>query len=196
MTKIERIRNWNDNFYKWNNFDQNGDTWVVLGNTYEIKDELKKLGAKFSRELGWHFNKEVAGYQLVRINVVEVAEKNFDGKIFFKEDVEERVNKIRKELEVFKPTKSEFVGEVGGRYSGRVILKRAYYFQGAFGYTGIFNFEDEDGNTIVWKTSADREFEENTIYQISGKIKEHSEYRGDKQTVLTRCDYHEVGKLQ
>ena len=52
MTKLERINIWNENFHKWNAFDQNDFTWIVLGDTYSIKDELKKQGAKFGRELG------------------------------------------------------------------------------------------------------------------------------------------------
>ena len=196
MTKIERVRNWNENFYRWNAFDQNGDTWVVLGNTYEIKDELKKNGAKFSRELGWHFDKEIADYNVVKVNIIEVAEKNFDGKLFFKEDAVEIVNSKKKALETFESTKSQYLGEIGERLTVKVILKKVYIFEGVFGTTGIFTFEDEEENTIVWKTSADKAFEEDTIYVLTGKVKEHSEYRGDKQTVLTRCNFKEVGKLQ
>ena len=113
MTKLERIKVWNENFHKWNAFDQNDFTWIVLGDTYSIKDELKKQGAKFSRELGWHFDHEESGYDLYKIRITEVAEKNFDGKYFFKEDVESYINKIRKANEHFIPTNSNWIGEVG-----------------------------------------------------------------------------------
>lgn len=40
-----------------------------------------------------------------------------------------------------------------------------------------------DGNTFVWKTSKDIE---NGKYNIKGTVKEHSEFRNEKQTELTR----------
>ena len=52
-TTKERIEKWNKNFKSYNAFDEDLNTWLVMGNTYAIKDELKKKGAKFSRELGW-----------------------------------------------------------------------------------------------------------------------------------------------
>jgi len=48
----------------------------------------------------------------------------------------------------------------------------------------VYKFSDAEGNIYVWKTSTDVP-EETT--KIVGTIKEHSEYKGTKQTVLTRC---------
>lgn len=53
-----------------------------------------------------------------------------------------------------------------------------------------------DGDTISW-----RAMEIGTAYQIKGTVKKHDEYKGAKQTVLTRCVVldilgdHETGKV-
>ena len=44
-----------------------------------------------------------------------------------------------------------------------------------------------NGNTVVWKTTKNLDLEPDKEYVIKGTVKELSEYRGDKQTVLTRC---------
>jgi hypothetical protein len=66
--------------------------------------------------------------------------------------------------------------------------------------------EDEDGNTIVWKTETSMtvrieqpvtpfyEIKKGDKIEISGIVKAHTEYKGEKQTVLTRCSYSLVEK--
>lgn len=50
--------------------------------------------------------------------------------------------------------------------------------------TYIYKFTDEKGNVYIWKTQKNLENEKGTI---TGTVKEHTEYNGVKQTVLTRC---------
>ena len=190
MTKKGR-QTWNDNFKKWNGFDQNLDTFIVVGNTYEIKDELKAKGAKFVRELStWVFDHEEPGYTLEKVNFIEVGDVNFDG-IFYLDDAmcQRKMAEIRKKHEVIKPTDSEWVGEINGNYKDMLILKRIYFFEGRFGTTAIMNFKDPKGNTIVWMASRDKviDMETEHRYLITAKIKDHSEYKGDKQTLLKRA---------
>lgn len=47
---------------------------------------------------------------------------------------------------------------------------------------------DKNGNVLVWKTGY-QDMEEGKFYTVTGTIKEHNEYSGEKQTVLTRCKY-------
>ena len=61
----------------------------------------------------------------------------------------------------------------------------------------IHTFKDEAGNKIVWKTTStisywDEDgnlayYEEGEKVRLRGTVKEHSEYKDEKQTVLTRC---------
>jgi hypothetical protein len=46
--------------------------------------------------------------------------------------------------------------------------------------------KDEHGNAFVWKTTT-KKLAEDMTYSVRGTVKEHGEFKGVKQTVLTRC---------
>ena len=55
-----------------------------------------------------------------------------------------------------------------------------------WGVTVLYRFIDINGNVIIWKSSkyiAD----EKEISKLTGTIKEHKDFNGVKQTVVTRC---------
>lgn len=107
---------------------------------------------------------------------------------------------------------SEYIGEAGKRLTLRLTLKNEYtYTDYAFSYYGtekyIYTFEDADGNVFVWKTGSllgydyevtvetkkgtrsDIRFDgvrKGDSAEIKATVKDHSEYKGTKQTVLTR----------
>ena len=54
-----------------------------------------------------------------------------------------------------------------------------------YGTTFLYKFTDDHGNVFVWRAS--RRFEASDGMTIKGTVKEHSEYNGVKQTVITRC---------
>lgn len=55
-----------------------------------------------------------------------------------------------------------------------------------YGMTFLYKFTDTNGNVFVWYASNPVEYE-NRVETIVGTVKEHSEFNGVKQTVLTRC---------
>lgn len=82
---------------------------------------------------------------------------------------------------------SKHVGTVGKRISFKAVeVKALTSWETMYGVTVIYKFVDGDGNVFTWKTSGwvntDRE-----IAKVTGTVKEHKEYRGVKQTELTRC---------
>lgn len=48
-------------------------------------------------------------------------------------------------------------------------------------------FEDAQGHQFLWKTGSYIEAQEGDKVTLKGTIKAHSEYKGIKQTELTRC---------
>lgn len=190
---------------KRNGFSPDGITFLFLGDTYSRKEEIKAAGGKFDCILGWHIDHQVDGFQFLQISFAEVADFNAWGRISFKDnltqrDIDSRKHEALKRLNNEKP--SEYIGAVGDKITAKVTFIRhgsievkgdlAYFHH----YINVYTFKDESGNLIVWKTSAALEYladgeyhhiNEGTAVQISGTIKELSEYRGDKQTVLTRC---------
>ena len=91
----------------------------------------------------------------------------------------------KRELAARKP--SEYVGEVGERRSFALTLQRHHSFETPFGYKSLYSFRDDDDNVFVWFTSGPCELVEGTLYTVFGTIKEHEDYKGTKQNVLSRC---------
>ena len=101
---------------------------------------------------------------------------------------------------------NEYVGNVGDRITIKVASLRCLWTNSVevawhtYAETYFYEIKDEQGHTFVWKSSKDitwqpvarREDEELMKYaevkplEIVATVKEHSEYRGTKQTVLTR----------
>ena len=104
----------------------------------------------------------------------------------------EREMKIakRKEEEALEAKNSTHVGKVGDRITVkvegfRVLASWHNDFGGYYGgYVYLYKFTDENGNIFIWKTSNDVD---DSVDTLTGTVKEHSEYNGVKQTVLTRC---------
>jgi len=83
---------------------------------------------------------------------------------------------------------SQYVGTPGDKIELDVEVKGVWSFQSKFSYYGrtyINKMVDADGNVIVWKTSS-TSLEEGAKIRIKATVKEHSEYRGEKQTVVLR----------
>ena len=61
-------------------------------------------------------------------------------------------------------------------------------------YKTILVFLDPNGNRIVWKAKGIQLTEKDLrkTYVVTGKIKDHIEYEGNKQTILTNCVLTEV----
>lgn len=98
---------------------------------------------------------------------------------------------------------SQYVGEVGKR----ITVKATYISSASFevnsfrGYGTntmyVHTFKDADGNKLIWKTATSlgtwlengewlrHEYGESV--DLTGTVKEHKEYKDEKQTVLTRC---------
>ena len=115
------------------------------------------------------------------------------------EEEEARKEKERREAELAKKRISQYVGEVGKRIETRVTYEYCAEYETKFGWVSIYGFKDENGNKLIWRTTSfpeakNKDGEVITIHKgdtvtIRGTVKEHSEYRDEKQTSLTRCKF-------
>lgn len=191
-------------------FSPDGKTFLVLGDTYSRKDEIKAAGGKFDISLGWHFPHPVEGFETVETDEATVATVDYWGRI--------RITIARSEADALKeaanaklhPSNSGHIGTVGERLTVTAKYIRSaswevnYGNKGGKGWWGylseqtqyLHTFEDESGNVLVWKTTSPiaREVGDHYIdvnkgetVTVKGTVKEHGEYKGIKQTVLTRC---------
>lgn len=82
---------------------------------------------------------------------------------------------------------SEFIGEVKDKVSCSVKeFKCLTSWETQWGVTFLYEFITKEGNILIWKTGKwiDDEAE---ITVIKGTVKAHNEFKGIKQTELTRC---------
>lgn len=86
---------------------------------------------------------------------------------------------------------SQWVQKVGDKlkFVARPVL--IYSMETQWGYSYLYRFV-QNGNELIWKTGTwlDTDIE----YEVSGTIKAHNEYRGKKQTELTRCRVKEMAR--
>lgn len=80
---------------------------------------------------------------------------------------------------------SGHVGEVGKRIEAQVTITSATCRETQYGESWFYRMKDLNGNLFIWKTGV--VLEEGKTINVTGRVKEHSEWRGEKQTVLTHC---------
>ena len=107
---------------------------------------------------------------------------------------EEQARKIREREEAINAQKaiSQYVGEIGEKITINVVSEESFEFETQWGWTTCYTFKDADGNTFKWFTKAALgkwDAEGNWVpamdnYTITAIVKDHSEYKGEKQTVL------------
>ena len=158
----------------------------VIGNTYEIKDELKGLGAKFNPAVGWFFSHPIDSYNVQRMEEKEVLTDS----IWIEWKQKEEVKPLWAENQkIAEESPSKWVGEIGDRIELSLHIDRS--FEGKFQLcewksvsSYMYLMHDADGNIYKWSTSC--YYKEGDDIHVRGTIKDHAEFRGVKQTVLTR----------
>lgn len=199
----------NRKMFKWYGLNENGSAWVAVGNTFAIKEELKAAGAKFNSIYGWHFDHDMSEFKTVEVTIDKVSGQDELGYWSEPWDVG-AVNEIKAEAEKeLEPERfaGEYVGNIKDRLTLELTLVGEYSYETNYSYYGgighIYTMKDDEGNTFVWKTSNflevpyegnEKRWDDNEQFikkgerfKLIGTVKEHSEYRGVKQTVLTRC---------
>jgi hypothetical protein len=83
---------------------------------------------------------------------------------------------------------SNHIGTIKSRITLNLTLKRQFSYSGSYGTSTKFIFADDNGNVLTWSTSSSKNLEDGKTYCIKGTIKKHGEYKGTKQTELSRCE--------
>lgn len=105
----------------------------------------------------------------------------------YNRELEYQAEKARKERMQQKELDSVHVGKINERITVKVkSVKCVTSWETAYGTTRIYKILDEIGNVFTWKTGTFLE-EETPGFSLVGTVKAHNEYRGIKQTELTRC---------
>lgn len=165
----------------------------------QLENELEKVGFNANREenkkmisdaLAWVEKQDESNNYMhnlrtaCALDYVKSVHYNLLASLFpaYNRDLEYKA-KIEREKEAEKS--SEYVGKIKDRITVDVVdckVVTSYYTE--FGITKIYKMCDASGNVYVWKTTNEIEREK---FTITGTVKDHKEFRGVKQTELTRC---------
>lgn len=190
---IENSQKW----FGWNAFNPEGKTYIILGDTYSIKDELKENGAKYHHSLGWHMDHKDEKYKTIEVDIHDIGYVNAWGNYEYsstvgvgeqKVSLNDYINNLKEEAEPSTGEAvvvSEYIGNIGEKITALVEIVFTTGYDTKFGWTNIYKMKDEHGNVIVWK-SGSRLPELFSKGIIKATVKEHSEYKGEKQTTVTR----------
>lgn len=81
----------------------------------------------------------------------------------------------------------EWVGSAGAKLQLRARLDRMIPFETPYGTKYILNFQTDDGDTVIWRTTAlPAGLTSGERYTLATTVKDHAEYKGRKQTEVLR----------
>ena len=177
-----------------NGFNETGITYVYIADdSYNRKDELKAAGWRYHALVGWHIGEVNVPYNeedIYTLDADTAAEFGMYGDGTWRYSVKEVIAKAKVSLKA--ESRSEWIGlEKEKIIDLPVVLKRKSGYQTRFGWSDIYTFMNGD-NVIVWFTSSNTDLEEGKEYLLSATIKAHNEYKGEKQTTITRAKVKEV----
>ncbi len=86
-------------------------------------------------------------------------------------------------VEAEKESTSEYIGDIGDKieFTSKPVVVSSY--ENEYGVSVLYKFVD-GGNVIMWRTG--KRLDPDVEYTIKATIKEHSDFRNVKQTVVTR----------
>lgn len=169
MERKAKAEELNKEFFERNSFSPEGKTYVALGDSYSIKDQLKEKGFHFTKFIGWVSPVKVDGVKTLELDASECYCSDYAGvyswdsprKAYFLGDkrlTEEEAMEdwtwesgfhwdwngawLVKQAneEIKEELPSEFIGEVGQKISVEVTLKRRTEWETTFGYRTRTNF--------------------------------------------------------
>jgi hypothetical protein len=166
---------------------KNGYIWIFTGPTYENKEWFKEKGCHFTRWWGWGWSSEMEDPKEEELpEGIEMKKLPWEvvgiGDTLIPED------KIAAALDfiLYEPGKSEFIHEIGDKVNLKLIVRKNITLDGYYGISHMHIMEDESENVWVWTTQA-KDWEEGSIHEITGTIKDQRVYKNVKQNILTRC---------
>ena len=172
-----------------NGFNEEGNTIIYIGNdSYNRKDEFKAAGWKYHPLVGWHngeLNVDCEEKTILTLNEKEIVEFNMYGTGAWKAEIKVLIDKAK---EVNKEeSRSEWIGLEKEKISNLLVtFKKKTSFQSRYGWSNIYTFENGE-NILVWFSSTNPDIEEGETYKLTATVKEHKEYKGIKQTVVSRA---------
>lgn len=159
---------------------------ILKGDTFPLLDWLRLSPARYHNFWGWYFVSEEevpelpAGLASIQLPWEKVA--------FVDEDELRPESEIKAAIEelIYEPSSSKHLGSKGERIEIEIEVVKAIVNDGYYGRSTFHVMRTPDGDVLTWNTSA-KSLEAGATYKLRGTVKEHTIYKREAQTVLTRC---------
>ena len=178
-----------------NGFNKEGKTFIITGESYSIKDELKSEGYIYHPILKWHKAVKEGNFidRVIEINVNDYFTFSAWGEGWFIQEKKEKLDKMiankPENLFVNSDWLNMNIGERFSKLSVTFISLRTFF--GRYGQNQIVTFQETGtSNLIKWFTSVNIPYNEGDHLLLSGTIKEkiNDKYEDNaKVTIVTRC---------
>ena len=181
---------------KWEDMEQ----WLIsaYGDTTGPYDEFKMNCHSTLFEPQTESNPELRFRDEIDLKYLGIACYAFVGA---KKAHDKELERLAKEKLYKAGCADDWFGTVGAKFEKELMFEKIIGFEGYYGYSYFIFFRDEEGHVFKWSSSngsyrcwhktsgrdAYLDYEVGKKYLIKGTIKEHDEYKGVKQTVITRC---------
>ena len=174
---------------KWiedHGFSSNGVTYVITGDSYSIKDELKAAGFIFDYTLKWHKAEVPAEYadRVKEIKMDDIIDFSAWGEGHYKNGAADYIEKIL--VENSEDASSAWVGTKGDKIDVTVTFVSKRGYQGRYGYSNVYTFKTMEGNLLTWFSTVEVKKEIGEKFELIATVKDHNEYKGIKSTIITR----------
>lgn len=173
----------------WDGWKYTGWTCFKCGGTGKIEGDWKEYTPEYQAKLdARHKAKQEAWEAEQRAKREEIERIEAEKKA--KEDAERLAEEARINAQ---KSISQHIGEIGERIDLEATYDHSAWFETHIGWMTetmyIHTLRTAEGNVLIWKTSSNSlsNLEKGDKVHIRGTVKEHSEYKDEKQTVLTRC---------
>lgn len=162
---------------------------AILGD-YFVQTKVKEKGylEVAQKVVDWVMNQKATSDYILNLQTL-IEEEYIDARKagFLASAYFSYLRAMDREKEEVARKQSQYVGEVGKRQNFELVFDRETSYETDFGTKYIYIFNDSDGNVLIWKTTKCIDFEKGQKVTLKATIQKHDEYRGVKQTILTRC---------
>ena len=165
---------------------EKGHITLFKGDTYACRSWLVASKMRHTRWWGWFCPSELPmpddvppTLQLIELPWTAVG--NEDGSLKTETEVIHAVAPY-----LYATSSSEYVGTVGERLELDLTVDSAIELDSSYGRTTMHVMSDVNGNCFVWTTTS-KHWSAGTHKHIRGTVKQHKEYKGRRQTILSRC---------
>lgn len=164
--------------------------WLELQPTPESYEAAKIIIDYILQELAPKENKTEFEHNLVTLFKKEYFSPKNAGYvasayIVHQKHLEAKLKKAEK-TSILAKIADEYLGQIGSRLTVNVSVLSTKNIYTDYGVTTLHSMIDQDNHMLVWFAS-NITLDAGQNVTLKGTVKEHREYNGQKQTVLTRC---------